>query len=252
MVAAKSIASAMDVIVSKQKAAGKPLAIVLAGHNGSGKSTFWYEKGIADSLQIPLINADRMMLSILPDPNKYGHLPEWAQKLRDTDHAWMKVAQRGVFEFVETAKAQRVLFALETVFSHWKENPDGTIESKIDVIKGLQRAGYFVLLLFVGLASVALSIGRVATRKKEGGHDVPYRSLVARFPRTQKAIRAAIPVADAALLVDNSRTKARAFTLCAARIRQKKLFDIREEPKAVPAEILEWLKVVAPIGRLQA
>ena len=43
----------------------KPLAIVLAGHNGSGKSTLWYDK-LADQLRIPLVNADRLTLSILP------------------------------------------------------------------------------------------------------------------------------------------------------------------------------------------
>ena len=42
---------------------------VLFGHNGSGKSTMWYEH-IVDNIQIPLINADRMMLSILPEKTR--------------------------------------------------------------------------------------------------------------------------------------------------------------------------------------
>lgn len=49
----------------------KPVAFVLAGHNGSGKSTLWRER-LSDALRIPLINADRMMLSILPEPDTTG------------------------------------------------------------------------------------------------------------------------------------------------------------------------------------
>ncbi len=51
----------------------KPLAIILASHNGSGKSTFWYTK-LADVLKIPFINADRLTLSILPEPEGNGRL----------------------------------------------------------------------------------------------------------------------------------------------------------------------------------
>jgi predicted ABC-type ATPase len=43
----------------------KPTTIVLAGHNGSGKSTLWYDR-LADNLQMPLVNADRLTLSLLP------------------------------------------------------------------------------------------------------------------------------------------------------------------------------------------
>ena len=40
--------------------------IALLGTNGSGKSTMW-KLYLSDKLQIPLINADRMMLSMLPE-----------------------------------------------------------------------------------------------------------------------------------------------------------------------------------------
>jgi predicted ABC-type ATPase len=42
-------------------AGNKPLAIVLAGHNGSGESTLWYDN-LVRALRIPLINADRLSL----------------------------------------------------------------------------------------------------------------------------------------------------------------------------------------------
>jgi predicted ABC-type ATPase len=57
---------------------------VLAGHNGSGKSTMW-NKRLSDRLKIPLINADRLTLSILPDRSP---IPTWAQSFRDNDERW--------------------------------------------------------------------------------------------------------------------------------------------------------------------
>jgi predicted ATPase len=45
----------------------KPTAIVLAGNNGSGKSTLWYDR-LADGLQIPLVNADRLTSRCYPFP----------------------------------------------------------------------------------------------------------------------------------------------------------------------------------------
>jgi predicted ABC-type ATPase len=231
-------------IAMRAKKSGKPLAIILAGHNGSGKSTMWYDH-LVDELKIPLVNADRMMLSILPVPGGDGHLRPWAQKLRDTDEMWMAVAQKGVESFVAQAMAKRVPFAMETVFSHWQPIANGKFASKIDLIENLKREGYFVLLLFVGLTNSALSLGRVLTRKAQGGHDVAYKKLEDRFPRTQQAIRHALPVADAVVLVDNSRDPAEAFTPCFVSAATDVLYDIRIAD-APPIAISAWLDVVAP------
>jgi predicted ABC-type ATPase len=54
----------VEQIHDAQRKTKKPLTIVLAGHNGSGKSTMW-RRALSNQLQSPLINADRMMLSIL-------------------------------------------------------------------------------------------------------------------------------------------------------------------------------------------
>ncbi|QGZ38107.1 putative ABC-type ATPase [Pseudoduganella flava] len=230
-----------------KNAAEKPFAIVLAGHNGSGKSTFWYEH-VAEDLQIPLINADRLMLSILPEAGADGKLRPWAQQLRDKDTSWMAVAQQGVQGFIAQAISQKVPFAFETVFSYWKKLPNGRHASKIDIIRDLQKAGYFVLLIFVGLTSAELSIGRVMTRVFKGGHDVDEEKLRERYPRTQQAINKAILVSDAAILLDNSRTENLAFTPVHIRRKRTVDFDIRAVPAAlrIPKEITTWLDVVAP------
>jgi predicted ABC-type ATPase len=135
---------------------------------------------------------------------------------------------------------------METVFSHWKENEDGSVESKIDLIHDIRAAGYFVLLFFVGLTDTDLSILRVRTRVAEHGHAVDETKLRERFPRTQKAIRAALDVADASILVDNSRDEKRAFSVCVVRRQGETLFDIRNGERTASSGITKWLDTVFP------
>lgn len=239
-----SLKEAVKEVISEQKKSKKPLAIILAGHNGSGKTTMWYKKKLADMLQIPLINADRMMTSILPPDEP---LPSWAKKIRDENQSWMKVAQKGVESFVVLAMANRVAFAMETVFSHWKKVDKSKIESKIDLIYQMQDAGYFVLLMFVGLSNRFLSQARVQSRFKGGGHNVNQKKLNARFPRTQKAIRIAAKVSDASILLDNSLSEEEAFTVCRVQINGAEIYDQRRSKRTIPTPVLEWLDVVCPI-----
>jgi predicted ABC-type ATPase len=234
----------------KSIAGDKPLAIVLAGHNGSGKSTFWYDK-LADVLQIPLINADRLTLSILPEPT--GNpltLRPWAASLRDNDERWQRLSQHGVRLFLELIQQQRMPFAFETVFSYLEKREDGTYSSKSQIITALQADGYAVALLFVGLANAELSILRVATRKLRGGHAVPELKLVERFPRTQEAIRLAAPVADMTLMFDNSRTMDKAFTLVRVQAKEEVIYDCRGRQHGESDELVRiastWLSRVAP------
>lgn len=240
-----TILEAVDAVLRTQQTTGKPLSVIVAGHNGSGKSTMW-RRSLADRLEMPLINADRIMLSILPEPGEDGHLVPWAARLRDQDTGWMRVAQQGVQAFVGQAMLAQVPFAMETVFSYWEEQPDGRIASKLDLMTNLQAAGYFVLLVFVGLHNVVVSINRVATRVREGGHGIAIPTLRRRFPKTQKAIAAALKVADASVLVDNSRTSDLAFTVCRVQIGPMPLFDLRRGTRRPPPVISGWLDVVAP------
>jgi predicted ABC-type ATPase len=240
-----NLSKAVDFVLNNVAQSGKPLAIIIAGHNGSGKSTMW-RRTLSSRFQLPLINADRMMLSILPEPNSQGALEGWAQNLRDTNQGWMKVSQDGVQSFVGHAMRAKVPFAMETVFSHWVERADGTVSSKLDMIYNMQAAGYFVVVFFVGLTNVAISVGRVRGRVAENGHDVPFNKLQERFPRTQKAVRAATNVADAAILVDNSRSKSEAFTVCHMKLAAEVIYDVRDLTKPVSPAIREWLDIVSP------
>ena len=158
----------------------------------------------------------------------------------------MGVAQAGVLAFVGQAIGAKVPFAMETVFSYWDPQPNGSVRSKIDLIREMQAKGYFVLLFFVGLESSDLSILRVDTRVSEGGHSIDAATLVRRFPRTQMAISQALNVADAAILTDNSRTSSEAFTVCRVQMGPLELYDLRVIAKPTPSVILAWLNRVAP------
>ncbi len=227
----------------------KPMAVVLAGHNGSGKTSLWTQR-LSDDLQIPLINADRLTESILPPRDGDGRLPTWAQHLRDTNTEWQYLSQQGVKAFLTVAMDRKLPFAFETVFSHWERKADGTHESKGDVIRDLQDRGYFVLLLFVGLQNVAISIVRVASRQAKGGHAVPLEKLVQRFPRTQQAIgHAALAIADMTVMFDNSRKEGKAFSLVRAQRKNHVLFDCRDPKYKINPALRDvadsWLTKVA-------
>ena len=111
----------------------------------------------------------------------------------------------------------------------------------------MQAAGYFVVLIFVGLGSAQLSMARVLTRIQQGGHAVNLDKVEQRFPRTQAAIAAALSVADVALLTDNSRTPAEAFTVCGIRLEGSVIYDLRSGPQQVSTELRAWLDRVAPL-----
>jgi len=232
-------------------AGDQPIALVLAGHNGSGKSTLWNAR-LADLVKIPLANADRLTLSLLPPPGTDGNLRPWAIRLRDEDERWQRLSQESVRLFLGLAMEHRMPFAFETVFSYLKQEPNGSWKSKIEIISQLQDLGYYVILLFVGLTNADLSLARVATRRLQGGHDVPVEKLRDRFPRTQQAIRMASAVADLTVLFDNSRDLADAFTLVRAQQREKILYDCRDTKFAQDPSLLAaasgWLAKVAPLG----
>ena len=137
----------------------RPIAVALAGPNRAGKSTFY--DGILANTGLYFVNADALALSIGTDAYEAADL---ANKLRR--------------QLVE----QRASFIFETVFS----DPVG---DKLDFLKSAEKAGYAVLLIFVGIAGPEISDLRVAMRASQGGHDVPRNKLVDRYPRTMSNLK---------------------------------------------------------------
>ena len=128
----------------------------------SGKSTF-YEAHLQQA-GLRFINADDLARDIGVGPYEAAEL---ASQLRR--------------ELVR----QRESFVFETVLS----DPMG---DKVNFLKDATRAGYTVVLCFIGLDRAATSEQRVAMRVLQGGHDVPTEKLVTRFDHTLKNLRRAI------------------------------------------------------------
>jgi len=104
--------------------------------------------------------------------------------------ATMAAALRG--ELVK----QRESFVFETVFS----DPVG---DKLAFLRDAAKAGYTVVLCFIGVSGPAVSEERVAMRVSQGGHDVPTEKLIARYPRTLANLRAALRELTHVLVFDN-------------------------------------------------
>jgi len=102
----------------------------------------------------------------------------------------------------EALVAARVSFVTETVFSH---------PSKLELIDRARGAGFVVVLYHVHVSTPELAAARVRTRVSEGGHDVPFETIAARYPRTLAMMKKAVGLADRAYVFDNSRL-GRGFT----------------------------------------
>ena len=155
-----------------------PWLIVLAGPNGAGKSTF-YELFL-EGLPVPFINADRIARSVFGDRSGVAY-----------EAAQLAEAER------RRLVAERRSFVMETVFS----DPAG---DKVEFLQQARRAGFFVVLAYIGLDSPALAAARVAHRVRNGGHDVPQERISSRFGRSLANLRKALRTVDHVYLYDNS------------------------------------------------
>ena len=150
-----------------------PVLVALAGPNGSGKTTFYHAHLKPCGLRF--LNADVLARELNLDP-----------------YAAAKVASALRRELL----SQRESFVFETVFS----DPVG---EKLAFLQEAMRAGYTVVLCFIGIAGPEVSETRVAMRVSQGGHDVPTAKLFARFPRTLANLQAAIRALPHVLVFDN-------------------------------------------------
>lgn len=151
----------------------RPVIVAIAGPNGAGKTTFFHAHLRQAALRF--LNADVVARELLLQPYESARL---ADALRQ--------------ELVR----QRESFAFETVFS----DPAG---DKLAFLAEASRLGYNVILCFIGIASVRVSVERVAMRLSQGGHDVPVEKLRSRFPRTLKNLERAIRELPQVRIFDN-------------------------------------------------
>ncbi len=144
-----------------------PWFVLIAGVNGSGKSTFAQPGMIAglldesDASEIDVINPDTETLRIRAER------PELS--LDDANLLAAKSAERIVRNRIAAKSGH---FAIETVLSTDKYR---------DIVEEAIRLGWRFLFIYIVIDSVEESIRRVAHRVSFGGHDVPNDKLRKRW-----------------------------------------------------------------------
>ncbi len=149
------------------------MVVAIAGPNGAGKSTF-YETQLK-SAGLIFINADNL-----------------ARQLDLDAYAAAAAADAIRRELMR----QRESFVFETVFS----DPVG---EKVEFLREMERAGYIVVLCFIGISAVETCEMRVSMRVSKGGHDVPSDKLATRYPRTMENLKLAMTTLAEVWVYDN-------------------------------------------------
>ena len=160
----------------------KPVLVVIAGPNGSGKTE------ITKILRSSYDWADGLV-EINPDNIAQQEFGDW------NDTASIMEAARRADEIREECLASRRGLLFETVLSM----PD-----KIDYIRRAKAAGYFIRLIYVATESPEINKIRVAWRVEQGGHTVPPDKIESRYERSLKLAIEAARLVDRAYFIDNS------------------------------------------------
>ena len=172
----------------------KPVLIVIAGPNGSGKTSVtsqilkhdWVENCV-------YINPDNIALE------EFG---SW-----NDPESIMKAAKMAT-QMRENCLKEQKNFIFETVFS---------AIDKIDFLKRAKQEGYFIRLFFVGTSHPSINASRIVRRVMEGGHDVPITKIISRYTKSIANCCAASTFVDRLYVYDNSKDFSMAKLLFRAR-----------------------------------
>lgn len=159
----------------------KPRLIVVAGPNGSGKTS------ITEQLLMHAWMSGCVYVN--PDNIARDKFGDW-----NSFDAVMKAAKQAT-EIRKQCIADGASLAFETVLSA----PD-----KVEFIRQAKNAGYFVRLFFVGTDDPSINAKRVAMRVMEGGHDVPIQKIISRYTKSLSNGSVATQLADRTYIYDNS------------------------------------------------
>ncbi len=159
----------------------KPVLIVIAGPNGSGKTTITskilHHEWLEDAVYIN------------PDIIAQERFGDW----NDKDAIMKSVLY--CEELRENCLLSKRSLIFETVLS---------VPQKLDYIRRAKEAGFFVRLFFVSTNSPAINAARIAKRVMEGGHDVPIPKIISRYHRSIVNCRMASALVDRTYIYDNS------------------------------------------------
>lgn len=159
----------------------KPALLVIAGPNGSGKTTV--------TARLRSDHWSEGVEYLNPDDIARDRFGDWNSPTAVLEAARWTTARR------EELLALGQGIAFETVFSA----PD-----KVDFVARARSAGYFVRVFFIGTSDPRINAARVAGRIMQGGHSVPIEKIVSRYDKAMANLSAAIALADRVYVYDNS------------------------------------------------
>lgn len=158
-----------------------PEMIVIAGPNGSGKTTittqFLHYEWAEGTLYI---NPDIIAQELFGDWNSTESVAKAASYCEQLREQCLKEGRSFVFE---------------TVFSA----PD-----KIDFIIRAKAAGFFIRMFFIATSSPTINASRIASRVMEGGHDVAIPKIISRYQKSIINCSFIASIVDRLYVYDNS------------------------------------------------
>lgn len=159
----------------------KPILIVIAGPNGSGKTSVtsrllkheWVEGSL-------YINPDIIANEVFGDWNSQDAVIKAANYCADLR---------------EKCLAERRSFIFETVMS---------ASDKVDFILRAKEAGFFIRVFFIATSNPAINAARIAGRVMQGGHDVPISKIISRYRKSILNCKIISSIVDRLYVYDNS------------------------------------------------
>ena len=169
--------------MSKKAVMKNKAVYIIAGPNGSGKTTF-ARLFLPDYVNCPnFVNADLIAQGLAPFEPSAAAIKAGKLVLQQIN----EYAERGVD------------FAFETTLSG---------KSYISLLAEFKARGYALHLFFLWLPSAELAIARIKERVQEGGHHVPAEDIRRRFVRgINNFFTAYEPLFDSWMLFDNSKVR---------------------------------------------
>lgn len=157
--------------------------VIIAGPNGAGKTTFAREF-LPTDVELPnFVNADLIAAGLSP------FAPESAAFKAG------RLMLETIADFVERGES----FSFETTLSG---------VSYAQMIPAWRASGYVVKLIFLSLPEVEMAIARVASRVRQGGHNIPEEVIRRRFAHGLENFERYRLLVDTWQLYDNSDTPA--------------------------------------------
>lgn len=157
-----------------------PRCILIAGPNGSGKTTFAREFLLREVGVIHFVNADLIAGGLSPLRPELAARQAGQLVLKELSRL---VSSRKSFAFESTLSGRTYLHLLQS----WK------------------ATGYTIRIVFLSLSSSKLSLQRIVARVEQGGHDVPRVDVIRRFDRSWHNFHTLYrPLADTWSVYENS------------------------------------------------